>query len=122
MDRKTIELLFRIECRQHKIEGVKLAWRDKKQSPHGLACANGPERTIYFYPLATLLGEKTIEKIMRHELAHILDHDERGQYENENGRFNAHGKNWRKYCKQLGCPPTAKLVLTQEENRRLAVA
>lgn len=39
--------------------------------------------------------------VFLHELAHALDHAERGSLI-VNGRVDAHGKNFRKWCKKLG--------------------
>lgn len=46
--------------------------------------------------------------VLLHELAHALDHQERGSLI-VNGRVNAHGKNFRKWCKRLGIP-TSRFV------------
>lgn len=37
-----------------------------------------------------------------HELAHALDHQERGTLFTASGRANFHGKNFRKWCRALG--------------------
>lgn len=41
--------------------------------------------------------------VLLHELAHALDHQERGSLL-VRGRLNAHGANFNKWCKKLGIP------------------
>ena len=42
--------------------------------------------------------------VLLHELAHALDHAERGTLWTTSGRCNYHGANFRKWCKKLGIP------------------
>lgn len=60
-------------------------------------------------PVRILLTPRILKKdelfreVFLHELAHALDHRERGSFQ-INTRNSYHGVNWRKWCKVLGIP------------------
>ena len=43
-------------------------------------------------------------EVVKHEIAHVLDHKERGTFL-RNGRNDFHGANWKKWCKVVGVRP-----------------
>lgn len=49
-------------------------------------------------------------EIVKHEIAHCLDWNERGTFI-RNGKNDFHGKNWKKYCLLVGCRPRRLIPL-----------
>ena len=49
-------------------------------------------------------------EIVKHEIAHCLDWNERGTFI-RNGKNDFRGKNWKKYCLLVGCRPRRLIPL-----------
>ncbi len=77
-----------------------VSWIESKKV-NGLAYA-GDEPRIEL-AVHVLQSFSLFREIFLHELAHLLDYQERGTYV-VNKYEMAHGKNWRKWCRTLGIP------------------
>jgi hypothetical protein len=93
------ELLIRLEFKTWGLADHTHAWADMK--PLGLACPHNKEIV-----LSNSLRESSalLVEIVKHEIAHLLDHKERGTFQ-VNGKNVFHGRNWKKWCRIVGCRP-----------------
>lgn len=102
-------LLFRMECRQH---GIKVGMKWIADDPELLACYEPYKRIVEFTRRLINLDYATVMWIIRHELAHALEYrdlgEERNWYCNQE---DAHGDNWKRYCKVVGCPATQQIPI-----------
>lgn len=93
------ETFIRIELRAWKIPQIQIEWRNMKEL--GLA---SPWENKIILSSKILSSSALLTEIVRHEIAHILDYNERGTFL-KNGKNDFHGKNWKKWCLKVGCRP-----------------
>lgn len=96
------ELYARLTLKQWNVADVKVTFHDKLDN-------NDTTMGQYFFGTNEIMINtkclnhfRLFEYILKHEIAHKLDHKERGTLFTESGRVNFHGKNFRKWCKILG--------------------
>lgn len=112
MTRADLETLFRMECRQHKIDGVKFKWMGKGES--ALAKCNAEHGEIEFFEIACFLSYENAVELIRHELAHFLDYQEFNCWKKtKNNKFNLHGKSWKRFCAKLGCRARVRIPFSK---------
>lgn len=97
------ELLYRIECRLHKIAEIGMEWVENTIDM--LACYCPYEKIVKFTHKLLDLDYATAMWIIKHEIAHALDYRELGEESNwYDCQVTAHGKSWQRWCKVVGCP------------------
>lgn len=99
-----INLYARMTLKQWKLADVKIEWMTRKDVL-GLAYADDWKIELSELCLSSFA---CFRETLLHEMAHLLDFQERGTYV-VNTREVAHGKNWRKWCKTLGIPARLKI-------------
>lgn len=103
-----VEQYIRLTLKQHKIR-VKVEFSDyvwNVRKVCGLYCS--PEKKILLSPFV-LESFALFKHVFLHELAHALDHRERGDSIWNGKRANWHGAHFHKWCKHLGIPHTSKV-------------
>lgn len=104
MTKEEFSLLFRMECRQH---GIKVGMRWIANDPDTLAQYQPYKRVVEFTRRLISLDYATVMWIIRHEIAHALEYRDLGEEDNwYDNQEDAHGDNWKRYCKVVGCPAT----------------
>ncbi len=70
-----------------------------------------------------LASFELFKQVLLHEIAHYLDHKERGKLVSETGRMNTHGANFNKWCRKLGIAtgPFVPRRLVPTEEQKLAI-
>lgn len=76
---------------------VTVTWNSRLQTTAGTA--EYGRCHIDLNPKLRALGEKAIDRILRHELAHLVAHERAGRR-----RIQPHGAEWKQACADLGIP------------------
>ena len=100
------EQYVRMTLKQWGLSDVSFEWWESEKN-RGWAWA---EESHIALATNILSSFACFRETLLHEMAHILDHRERGTYV-VNVREMAHGKNFRKWCKVLGIPARLKIPL-----------
>lgn len=72
-------------------------WNKRLRTTAGLACYQTSE--VILHPALKSISETEVEKILRHELAHLLARDR-----SRKRKIAPHGVEWRQACRDLGIP------------------
>lgn len=96
------ELLFRMECRQHKVTGVIMGWMERVDETLAEFCPY--MKVITFTNFLLTLDYATVMWIIRHEIAHALDYAGLSFEDWYDDQESAHGESWQRWCKVVGCP------------------
>ena len=99
-----VQQYIRLTLKEHGAPNVEIKWIDR-QDVLGLAYASDWKIELSTLCLSSF---KCFREVLLHEIAHLLDFQERGTYL-VNKYEMAHGKNWRKWCKKLGIPARTKI-------------
>lgn len=94
---------IRLTLRQYGLPNVKIEWIQSSKF-NGLAYAPEGKIALSEHILSSFA---LFKEIFLHELAHLLDYNERGTFV-VNKYEMAHGKNWRKWCRILKIPARIK--------------
>ena len=102
--REEAELYARLTLKQWKVADTKVTFHDILDNSK---CNLGQyvwaddaneirisNQCLEYFPL--------FEWVLKHELAHKLDYDERGTFYDEKGKLEFHGKSFKKWCKVVG--------------------
>lgn len=99
-----VQQYIRLTLKEHGMSNVKVKWIGR-EDVLGLAYAEQWKIELSTFCLSSF---RCFRETLLHEIAHLLDYQERGTYV-VNKYEMAHGKNWRKWCKTLGIPARLKI-------------
>lgn len=93
-------LYCRMELKSYGLKDHSIVWQEW---PHTLGEAWASDKQIHL-SFVCLRNKELLMEVVKHEIAHVLDHKERGTFL-RNGRNDFHGANWKKWCKVVGVRP-----------------
>ncbi|MEI6035267.1 MAG: SprT-like domain-containing protein [Verrucomicrobiae bacterium] len=80
---------------------ISVFWNPSLRTTAGMACWR--DRRITLNPRLVGISAAEVQRTLRHELAHLLSQHRAGRR-----RIEAHGKEWKKACADLGIPNEAR--------------
>ena len=93
-------LYCRMELKSYGLKDYSIVWHEWL---HTLGEAWASDKQIHL-SFVCLRNKELLIEVVKHEIAHVLDHKERGTFL-RNGRNDFHGANWKKWCKVVGVRP-----------------
>lgn len=94
-----ISQYVRLSLKEHGLTNISFSFKDLPRSL-GYFHLEGNEIVFSFKALKNFV---LFSEVCKHEICHALDARERGGFKT-NGKNDFHGKNWKKYCRQLKIP------------------
>jgi predicted SprT family Zn-dependent metalloprotease len=105
---KELDLYARMTLKQWDLSDISIKWADLPRSL-GLADPWNKEITL---STRLLQSFSLFELTLLHEMAHILDYQERGTFK-KNGRNSHHGPSFKKWCRKLGISTKTKVDVSK---------
>jgi predicted SprT family Zn-dependent metalloprotease len=99
-----VDQYIKMTLKQFGVSDISVSWIDSKKF-RGLAYAQQSRIELAFN---CLISWSCFRETLIHEILHIVDFRQRGTYL-VGSREMAHGKNWRKLCKEAGIPARLKI-------------
>jgi len=89
------DLFCKFELKTWKLSDINIVWSDMT---HYLGLADVANNRIIL-STRILTSTRLLIEVVKHEIAHVLDYQERGTFIGKNGRNDFHGENFKKWCK-----------------------
>jgi predicted SprT family Zn-dependent metalloprotease len=88
------DLFCKFELKTWKLSNIDIVWKDMKNF---LGLADVANNRIIL-STRILTSSPLFIEVVRHEICHVLDYQERGTFLNDKGRNDFHGKSFKKWC------------------------
>ena len=89
------DLFCKFELKTWKLSNINIVWSDMTRY---LGLADVANNRIIL-STRILTSTQVLIEVVKHEIAHVLDYQERGTFIGKNGRNDFHGESFKKWCK-----------------------